>query len=160
MIDNRGGANGAVAHEIVARAAADGYTLFLGYMSALTMNPVLYSKLTYDPVKDFAVISLIGRTTLTLVAAPSFPANSIKELMSSSRPGSARSRRRDKPDPVPHTRSAVCLGLIPGMRFKYLISNNYFSSAASPSGSRSASNKVANSSLASRALCISLVSSV
>jgi tripartite-type tricarboxylate transporter receptor subunit TctC len=81
VIDNRGGANGAVAHEIVAKAAPDGYTLLLGFMSALTINPALYAKLSYDPVKDFAPISLTVKTTLTLVANPSFPANSVKELI-------------------------------------------------------------------------------
>src|SRR5688572_5877754 len=56
VIDNRSGANGTIAFELVAKGPADGYTLLLGFMSALAISPALYPKLPYDPAKDFAPI--------------------------------------------------------------------------------------------------------
>src|SRR4029079_758419 len=61
--------------------AADGHTLLLGFMSALAINPALYSRLPYDSINDFAAISLLARTTLALVANPAFPAGCVKELI-------------------------------------------------------------------------------
>ena len=81
VIDNRSGGSGVVALEIVAKSAADGYTLLLGPMSALTMNPAMFSRLPYDSVKDFAPISMTSRVTLALVANASLQANSVKELI-------------------------------------------------------------------------------
>ena len=56
IVDNRGGAGGAPAAEAAARSAPDGYTLFFGTMGTQAINPALYPKLRYDPVKDFAPI--------------------------------------------------------------------------------------------------------
>lgn len=81
VIDNRSGASGIVALELVAKSQADGYNLLLGPMSALTMNPALFAKLPYDAVKDFAPISMTSRVTLALAASASLPANSVKELI-------------------------------------------------------------------------------
>jgi tripartite-type tricarboxylate transporter receptor subunit TctC len=81
VIDNRSGGSGIVALELVAKSAANGYTLLLGPMSALAINPAVYSKLPYDSVKDFAPISMTSRVTLALAAGPSLPANSVKELI-------------------------------------------------------------------------------
>lgn len=81
VVDNRSGGSGVVALELVARSQADGYTLLLGPMSALAINPALFSKLPYDSVKDFAPISMTSRVTLALAASQSLPANSIKELI-------------------------------------------------------------------------------
>lgn len=81
VIDNRPGGSGIVALELVAKSQADGYTLLLGPVSALAMNPALFAKLPYDSVKDFAPISLTSRVTLALAAGPSLPANSVKELI-------------------------------------------------------------------------------
>src|ERR1035437_3267580 len=65
VIDNRGGAGGNIGAEIAASAAPDGYTLFLGGTGSHGTNPNLHAKLPYDPVKDFAPISLIGAKSLT-----------------------------------------------------------------------------------------------
>ena len=81
VVDNRSGASGIVALELVAKSHADGYTLLLGPLSSLAINPALFSKLPYDSVKDFAPISMTSRVTLALDAGPSLPANSVKELI-------------------------------------------------------------------------------
>ncbi len=81
IIDNRPGGSGIVALELVAKSAANGYTLLLGGMSALTMTPSNFSKLPYDSVRDFAPISMTSRVTLALAASPSLPANSVKDLI-------------------------------------------------------------------------------
>jgi tripartite-type tricarboxylate transporter receptor subunit TctC len=89
IIDNRGGAGGAPAAEAVAKSPADGYTLFFGTMGTHAINPALYSKLRYDPLKDFAPISLTHITPRVLVVGPSVAAKNIAELiaLAKARPG-------------------------------------------------------------------------
>jgi tripartite-type tricarboxylate transporter receptor subunit TctC len=89
VIDNRGGAGGTVACEIVARAPADGYTLLFGTMGTQAINPALYPKLRYDPLKDFAPIALTHITPRVLVVGPSVKARTVAELLAvaRSRPG-------------------------------------------------------------------------
>ena len=84
VIDNRPGANTNVGNEAVAKAAPDGYTL-LATASTLTINPSLYSNLTYDPIKDFAPITPIATTPLVLVVHPSLSVRSVKELIALAR---------------------------------------------------------------------------
>jgi tripartite-type tricarboxylate transporter receptor subunit TctC len=88
VIDNRSGAGGNIAAEIVAKAQPDGYTLLMGYVGH-PINATLYSKLTYDVVKDFAPVTLTASSTLVLVSHPSLPAKSVKELiaLAKSKPG-------------------------------------------------------------------------
>ncbi len=80
LVDNRPGAAGMLGTEIVARAPADGYTLLYADV-AHGINPAVYSKARYDPVKNFVPITLVGASPQVLVANPSFPANSLKELL-------------------------------------------------------------------------------
>lgn len=89
VIDNRGGAGGVIAAELVARAPADGYTLFFGTTGTMSINPSLYKKLRYDPVKDFAPVSLMATTMNVLVVSPGVPAKSLAELvqLAKSKPG-------------------------------------------------------------------------
>ncbi|MEK6592755.1 MAG: tripartite tricarboxylate transporter substrate binding protein [Pseudomonadota bacterium] len=82
VVDNRVGAGGIIGSEIAAKAQPDGYTLLLGFVGSLAINPGLYKKLPYDPVKDFAPISLAGRSPIVVVVNPSLPVKSIKELIS------------------------------------------------------------------------------
>jgi|tagenome__1003787_1003787.scaffolds.fasta_scaffold20834521_2 tripartite-type tricarboxylate transporter receptor subunit TctC len=81
VIDNRPGANSIIGAEAAARSAPDGYTLLAAIDSTLAMNPSLYEKLSYDPVKDFAPITLATSYPLILEATPSFPAKDMRELI-------------------------------------------------------------------------------
>lgn len=80
---------GLLGHEVAARAPADGYTLLLTAKAALVVNPLLYKKLPYDPLNDFAFISVIVSAGPVLVVHPSVPARSVKELvaLAKARPG-------------------------------------------------------------------------
>jgi tripartite-type tricarboxylate transporter receptor subunit TctC len=79
IIENRAGANGAVGAEYVARAAADGTTLFMTTVGAVAITPHL-TKIAYDPIRDFAPIALVVRNTTILVVKPDLPAASAREL--------------------------------------------------------------------------------
>ena len=89
IIDNRGGAGGTVGTEIAARANPDGYTLTMGTTSTHVIAPAAYSKLKYDPIKDFAPITLVASTPYLLVVNPGVKANSLKEFvaLAKSQPG-------------------------------------------------------------------------
>ena len=81
IIENRPGAQNIIAAEYVAKAAPDGYTLLMGPSGAMTMNPAIYSKLSYAPLTDFIPISMIGDFPLLLVVSASLPVKSVKELI-------------------------------------------------------------------------------
>jgi tripartite-type tricarboxylate transporter receptor subunit TctC len=85
VVDNRAGAGGIVGAEAAARAPADGYTLFLGGVGSHAINPNLHEHLPYDPITDFAPISLIASAPLILVVHPSVPAHSVQELVALAR---------------------------------------------------------------------------
>ena len=87
VVDNRGGAGGTTAAEGAAKSPADGYTLFFGTMGTHAINPALYAKLRYDPLKDFAPISLTHTTPRVLVVGPSVPAKNIAELIALAKKG-------------------------------------------------------------------------
>jgi tripartite-type tricarboxylate transporter receptor subunit TctC len=81
IIDNRPGAAGGIGTDVVAKSPADGYTLLLGAVATHSINPSLYAHLPYDPVKDFAPISLLGTLPNVLVVNPSLPVRSVQELI-------------------------------------------------------------------------------
>lgn len=85
IVDNRGGAAGRIGTEIVARAIPDGYTIAIGHVGTLAMNPTLFTKLSYDPLKDLTPISLIAMMPNALVVSKSFPATSVKDLVALAR---------------------------------------------------------------------------
>ena len=88
IIDNRGGANGMIGVELVARAAPDGYTL-LFVANTFTVSPSLFAKVPYDTVKDLQPISLVGETPALFCGNSALPANNVKEAiaLAKSRPG-------------------------------------------------------------------------
>jgi tripartite-type tricarboxylate transporter receptor subunit TctC len=90
VVDNRPGANTIIAAQAVAKASPDGYTLLMAIDGTLVMNPFLYSKLAYDPFKDFVPVSLIALVPSAVVGNINIPVNSIKELVEQERakPGS------------------------------------------------------------------------
>jgi tripartite-type tricarboxylate transporter receptor subunit TctC len=89
VIDNRPGGNSQVGAEIVARAAPDGATLMVTADTTFVMNPHLYGKLSYDPLKDFTPVSGLGISPQALVVHPSVPAKSVSDLvaLARARPG-------------------------------------------------------------------------
>jgi tripartite-type tricarboxylate transporter receptor subunit TctC len=87
--DNRGGAGGNIGAAVVAKAPPDGYTLLLGNLGLLAINPAVYKEVPFDSVQSFEPITLVAGTPLILVANPALPARSIKELiaLAKARPG-------------------------------------------------------------------------
>ncbi|MCW5576020.1 MAG: tripartite tricarboxylate transporter substrate binding protein [Burkholderiales bacterium] len=81
VVDNRGGATGNIGTELAARAVPDGHTLLMGNVAPNAVNVSLFKKLGFDPVKDFAPVSLVAITPNILVAHPSVPVKSIGELV-------------------------------------------------------------------------------
>jgi tripartite-type tricarboxylate transporter receptor subunit TctC len=89
IIDNVPGAGGSIGAERVARAPADGYTLLMGHIGTLAVNPALYPKLPYDPVQDFAPVAWVARVPNILVVHPAVPATDFKSFIGlvKSKPG-------------------------------------------------------------------------
>jgi len=81
VIENRGGAGGTLGTAVVAKAPADGYTLVVGTTSTHVVAPSVYQKLDYDPVRDFAPISLVAVTPYLLVVNPAVKASTVKDLV-------------------------------------------------------------------------------
>jgi len=90
VIDNRPGSGGNLGVDTAAKAAPDGYTLALGQTSNLAINPALYSKMPYDPVKDLAPVGLVASAPLVLVVAADSPYKTLADVVSASKakPGS------------------------------------------------------------------------
>jgi tripartite-type tricarboxylate transporter receptor subunit TctC len=89
VVENRGGAGATMGTEAAARAAPDGYTLYIGGSVSMAISPVIYPKVGYDAVRDFAPVSLITRFYNALSVHPSVPAKSVRDLIAiaKARPG-------------------------------------------------------------------------
>jgi len=81
VIDNVPGAGGSMGADKVAKAIPDGYTLLMGHIGTLAVNPSIYPKLSYDPIKNFAPVAWVARVPNVLVVHPSVAATSVKELV-------------------------------------------------------------------------------
>ena len=87
VVDNRAGAGGALGAELAARAPADGYTLWIGQSANLTLGPALRKKNSYDPIKDFAPISLLSRAPQVMVVNTDSPLANLKDLVALAKSG-------------------------------------------------------------------------
>ena len=85
IVENRGGAGGTIGVELAARAAPDGYTIVMGHIGTFGANPTLYPKLPYDPIKDFAPITLLAMVPNGMVVHPTLPVRSVKDLLAVAR---------------------------------------------------------------------------
>ena len=77
IVDNRGGAGGTIGSDVAAKSAPDGYTMLVGTSSTHAIAPSLYSKLAYDPVRDFTPVTLVASATILLAVHPSLPARNV-----------------------------------------------------------------------------------
>lgn len=89
VVDNKGGGQGVIAMQEAARAAPDGYTLVLGHVGTLAVNPAMMRKLPYDPEKDFAPVTLLAKVPMVFVVGPSAHSDSIRAFITQakSKPG-------------------------------------------------------------------------
>ena len=85
IVENKPGAQGAIGAEAVARADPDGYTLFVAAGSIIVLNPMLYKKLSYDPVKDFRMLALVTDLPVVMEVHPSVPAKTVAEFVAYAR---------------------------------------------------------------------------
>ena len=81
VVDNKPGAGGNIGADIVAKAAPDGYTIVMGAVATHAINPTLYPKIPYDPVKDFTPVAMVAVVPNVLVVNPTLPVKSVKELI-------------------------------------------------------------------------------
>src|SRR5688500_7284252 len=81
IVDNRAGASGNIGTEIAARATPDGHTILFGNSSTHAINPSLFSKLAFDPIRDFEAVTLVANVTNALLVNPSFSARSVQDIV-------------------------------------------------------------------------------
>jgi tripartite-type tricarboxylate transporter receptor subunit TctC len=108
VVDNRGGANGNIGADAVAKARPDGYTLLLAGLGPLAVNPGLYARMPYDPARAFAPIVQVSSAPLVLVAGPGAPAGDLRQLMAFARQHPGQLTLANAGEGSPHH---ICAGL-------------------------------------------------
>jgi tripartite-type tricarboxylate transporter receptor subunit TctC len=120
VIENRGGANGILATELAAKAAPDGYTLFLGTLGNLAINPSLYRRLPFDISRDFAPVTQVADVWLVMIVQASFPVKSVNELIAFA---------KTRPHPINYSTSGTgsalhlageLFGMVAGIRMMHI----------------------------------------
>ena len=120
VVENRPGANAIVGTEFTAKSAPDGYTIMMGGIGPHAINPSLYPKLSYDPVKDFAPVILVSMTPNALVANPGSAAKSVKELVEIARSQPGRINYASNGSGSSVHLCAELLGTMTGTRFNHV----------------------------------------
>ena len=120
VVENRGGANGNIGTEIVAKATPDGYTLLIPDMGTLTVGPAVYSSLPFDPIKDFAPITLLISSPYGLAVHPGIPVGSVKELIDYARKNPGQTRYAHLGDGSASHLAAVELGQRAGVTWNLI----------------------------------------
>ncbi len=90
VVDNREGAGGVIGTELAAKSDPDGYTLYMGFTGPISISPILVKSLAYDPVRDFAPVTLVDSSPNVMAISPSLPAKTVKDVieLAKSKPGS------------------------------------------------------------------------
>jgi tripartite-type tricarboxylate transporter receptor subunit TctC len=109
LVENRPGADGRIGAEAVAKSAPDGYTLFLPNAGVITVNPALFGKMAYDPIKDFTPITQVATIVIVLAANPAVAANSVKELvaLAQAKPGTLHYTSAGNRSGIPYLAGAL-----------------------------------------------------
>jgi tripartite-type tricarboxylate transporter receptor subunit TctC len=109
LVENRPGADGRIGAEAVAKSAPDGHTLFLPNAGVITINPALYGKMSYDPIKDFTPITQVATIVIVLAANPAVAANSVGELvaLAKARPGALHYASAGNKNGIPYLAGAL-----------------------------------------------------
>ncbi len=104
IVDNRAGAGGSIGTEAAVKSAPDGYTVVLASTSEIAINPGLYSRLSYDTVKDLAAVAMVASTPMVVIIHPSLPVATVKDLAALAK---AKPALSTSPPPAPAP-SRIC----------------------------------------------------